>query len=50
MLRAVIVEEKRRKNANASKSHLRVLYWPSGKTVKASIQSGNIYTPYKAYI
>ena len=39
MLRAVLVEEKRRKNANASKSH----YCPSGKTVKASGQSCNIY-------
>ena len=46
MLRAVLVEEKRRKNANASKSH----YCPSGKTVKASGQSCNIYTSYKAYI
>ena len=46
MLRAVLVEEKRRKNANASKSH----YCPSGTTVKASGQSCNIYTPYKAYI
>ena len=49
MLRAVLVEEKRRKNANASKSHLGVLL-SSGKTVKARGQSCNIYTPYKAYI
>ena len=46
MLRAVLVEEKRRKNANASKSH----FCPNGKTVTASGQSYNIYTPYKAYI
>ena len=46
MLRAVLVEEKRGKNANASKSH----YCPSSKTVTASGQSCNIYTPYKAYI
>ena len=49
MLRAVLVDEKRRKNANASKSHLRVLLF-RGKTVKASGHSCNIYTPYKAYI
>ena len=49
MLRAVLVEEKRRKNANASKSHLEY-YCPSGKTIIASGQSCNIYTPYKAYI
>ena len=48
MLRAVLVEEKKRKNANASKSHLGYIctikyYCPSGKTVKASGQSCNIY-------
>ena len=36
MLRAVLMEEKRRKSANACKSHLGVLYCLSGKTVKAS--------------
>ena len=35
MLRAVLVGEKRRKNANASKATWEY-YCPSGKTVKAS--------------
>ena len=40
---------KEKKNAIASKSHVEVLL-SKGKTVKASGQSCNIYTPYKAYI
>ena len=44
MLWAVLVEEKRRKNANISKSTWEY-YCPSGKTVKASGHSCNIYIP-----
>ena len=48
MLCAVLVEEKRRKNANVSKSTWEY-YCPSGKTVKASDHSCNIYTLYNIY-
>ena len=48
MLWAVLVEEKRRKNANVSKSTWEY-YCPSGKTVKASGHSCNIYTLYNIY-
>ena len=49
MLRAVLVGEKRRKNANASKATWEY-HCPSGKTVQASGQCCNTYTLYKAYI
>ena len=50
MLWAVLVEEKRRKNANVSKSAWEY-YCPSGKIAKASSHSCNIriYTLYNFY-
>ena len=47
--RTVLVEEKRRKMQMPVKATYEY-YCPSGKTVKASSQSCNIYNPYKAYI
>ena len=49
VFRTVLVEEKRRKMQMSVKATYEY-YCPSGKTVKASGQSCNIYTPYKAYI
>ena len=49
MLRAVLVEEREEKMQTPVKATYEY-YCPSGKTVKASGQSCNIYTPYKAYI
>ena len=52
MLRAVLVGEKRRKMQMPLKATWEY-YCSTGKTVKASGQSCNIYTPYsfsKAYI
>ena len=52
MLRAVLMEEKRIKMQMPVKATWEY-YWSTGKTIKASGQSCNIYTPYsfyKAYI
>ena len=49
VFRTVLVEEKRRKMQMPVKATYEY-YCPSGKTVKASGQSCNIYNPYKAYI
>ena len=46
MLRAVLVEEKKMQTPVKTTGEY---YCPSGKTVKASGQSCNIYTPYRAY-
>ena len=48
MLRTVLVEEKRRKMQMPAKA-IWEYYCPSGKNVKVSGQSCNIYTPYSFY-